>query len=130
MAEPAAANPERNHLLATLSRPDRVRFLPGVEYVSLERYAFLERPGEEIEHVYFRLSGLGSVVAVGSRARDQRIGAGIFGRDGMSGLPILLGAARSPHEVYVQIPCEALRMTARDLKSLLDLPDFKDLLLR
>ena len=56
------------------------------------------------------------MVAVGDRLRDQRIEAGIFGRDGMSGTAIVLGSDRSPHETFVQIPGAALRIEADALR--------------
>jgi CRP-like cAMP-binding protein len=39
-------------------------------------------------------------VAIG--LTGKRIEAGLFGRDGMSGLPIVMGDDRSPHEAFMQ----------------------------
>lgn len=110
----------RNRLLAALPPPDAEALGPHLEPVALDRAFFMERPGQPIAHVYFPLSGMGSVVAVGDRRRDQRVEAGVFGREGMSGLAVVLGNDRSPHEVFVQIPGEALRMPADALREALD----------
>ena len=68
---------------------------------------------------YFPTNGMGSVVAVGDRRRDQRLEAGIFGREGMSGLAVILGADQSPNEVFVQLPGEGLRLPADALREAL-----------
>ena len=79
----------------------------------------------------FPLAGLGSVVAVGSRAKDQRVETRIFGRDGMSGISIVMGADRAPYEVYVQVAGVGLRMASGDLVGLMDeRPAIRALLLR
>jgi CRP-like cAMP-binding protein len=129
MAEPAS-DITRNHLIAAALPAGRDVLAAHLEHVSLDRRAVLEAPGAPIAHVYFPLSGLGSLVAIGSRRRDQRVEAGIFGREGMSGLPVVLGAARSPHEVYMQIPGEAMRLPVAAFGTLLDRPAIRDVLLR
>ena len=120
----------RNHLLATLPPDDAEALRVHLEPIALGRPFFMERPGKSISHVYFPLSGMGSVVAVGDRHRDQRIEAGVFGREGMSGLAVLLGDDRSPHEIYVQIPGEGLRLPADALRAVLgERPEVRRVLL-
>ncbi len=120
----------RNRLLAAMLPGVRDFLFANLDHVSLDRRTFLERPGVPITHAYFPLSGLGSLVAVGARHRDQRVEAGIFGREGMSGLPVVLGAEHSPHEVYMQIPGEAIRVPVAALQTLIDRPAIRDLFLR
>ena len=110
----------RNRLLAALPPADAEALAPHLEPIALRRGFYIERPGEPVSHVYFPLSGMGSVVAVGDRHRDQRIEAGVFGREGMSGLAVVLGDGRSPHEAFVQIPGEGLRLPADALREVLD----------
>lgn len=115
-----AYDPRRNGLLAALSQEDLTALSDHLEFVVLARRHVMERPGEEISEIYFPLSGLGSIVAVGSRLKDQRIEAGIFGRDGMSGTSILLGARTSVHEVYIQLPGDGLRLPADALRDAME----------
>ena len=102
-----------NRLLRALG-PDDVNLLAAhLEPVSLKRGDVMNHPNERIEHVYFPVDCVGSVVAVTREGR--RIEVGIFGRDGMSGPSVLLRSDRSPHESFVQIPGAALRMDADKL---------------
>ena len=101
-----------NTLLAALPHEDLARLGRDGERIDLARNHRMEEPGRPIAHIYFPLSGLGSVVAVGDRLRDRRIEAGIFGRDGMSGTAVVLGNDRSPHETFTQIAGPALRVPA------------------
>lgn len=112
--------PSRNRLLAAMPEADAAALAPHLERVPLELRMPIERPGEPIAHVYFPLAGMGSVVAVGDRRRDQRVEAGIFGPEGVSGVPRILGADRSPHECFVQMPGEALRLPADALRAAMD----------
>jgi len=64
-----------------------------------ERLQFANRPAKD---VYFLESGLGSVVAIGRGGRRQAE-VGVIGREGMTGLPIVLGAERSPCEIFMQV---------------------------
>jgi CRP-like cAMP-binding protein len=62
-----------------------------------------------VEHVYFIDDGLGSIVADGT---EQPIEVGIIGRDGFSSPNVLLGAERSPHDVFMQIAGKGHRIRA------------------
>ena len=57
-------------------------------------------PERAIEHVYFPDSGFVSVVADG--APDQHVEVGLIGREGMTGLAVVLGTDRTPNETLVQ----------------------------
>ena len=74
----------------------------------------LVEPDTPIEHVYFLEQGIASVVAITSQGR--RIEAGIVGREGLTGIPVLLGADRTPHECFIQTSGEGLRIGADDLR--------------
>jgi CRP-like cAMP-binding protein len=108
---------ERNHLLANL--PDDVldRLRPHMERVQLAVGKRLEKPNERIAHVLFPLSGICSVLAA---AGDDRIEVGIIGRDGMTGVSVVLGADTSPHECFVQVAGEALRLAVGELHQVIE----------
>ena len=120
----------RNRLLAALPPEDARALAAHLEPIALPRAFFMERPGRPIGHVHFPLSGMGSVVAVGDRHRDQRIEAGVFGREGMSGLAVVLGGDRTPHETFVQLPGEGLRLPADALRAVMgERPEVRRVLL-
>lgn len=97
-----------NSLLAALSRNDRGRLIAGLEPVKLKFGEVLYEPGEKIRHVYFPRNSLVSllVLADGHLALE----VGLIGREGMVGVPLVLGAATSSARALVQGAGTALRM--------------------
>lgn len=105
----------RNRLLSSLSRDDFALLRPRLIAAKLKLRDVVIAPGEPIEQLYFPEEGILSVVAV--TAGDHRIEVGLIGREGMSGTAILLHTDRTPHEVFVQVPGDALRVAAADLRA-------------
>jgi CRP-like cAMP-binding protein len=89
-----------NLLIRLLGPADFAAIVPSLERVWVEQDQVLARPNEPIEHVYFPESGFVSTTAI--TAGDGRTEVGITGREGMIGIPVLLGADRTPHETFVQ----------------------------
>ena len=58
--------------------------------------------------------GFASVVAVQSRGKQVEVG--LIGREGMTGLPIVLGNHRSPHATYIQSPGKGKCIPATELR--------------
>jgi len=90
----------RNLLIRHLAPADLDLLLPRLEQVWVEQDQMLARPDTPIEHVYFPESGFISTTAI--TPGDGRTEVGITGREGMVGIPVLLGADRTPHETFVQ----------------------------
>ena len=114
-----------NRLLASLSTNDFDLLGPHLECVILGLRKNLERPNRRIDAVYFPESGFASVVAVQSKGKEVEVG--LIGREGMTGLPIVLGNHRSPHATYIQasgtgkcIPAAELRKATQTSVSLRD----------
>ncbi len=110
----AAPRHFRNRILAGLTGPQLALLEPDLEPVELPLGMNLERPGEPIEQAYFPAAGVGSVVAIGSDG--QRIEAGLFGREGMTGLAVVMGDDRSPHEMMIQLAGTGHRIEADALR--------------
>ena len=89
-----------NRLLASLSTDDFDLLEARLEPVTLGLRKYLERPNRRIDAVYFPEEGFASVVAVQSNGKQVEVG--LIGREGMTGLPIVLGNHRSPHATYIQ----------------------------
>jgi CRP-like cAMP-binding protein len=99
--------PTENRFLAALPREDYERISQRLTPLTLERGQVIYHTDELIEHVYFPISAMISMV---SRMSDgSNVEVGVVGREGVVGLPALLGVARSPHEYMTQIAGSALR---------------------
>jgi CRP-like cAMP-binding protein len=74
----------------------------------------LERANKAIAHVYFPDSSFASVVSNGRG--DRSVEVGLIGREGMTGLAIILGADRSPNETFMQLDGDGWRLPVGDLR--------------
>ena len=102
-----------NNLLSRLSRADARLLEPHLEAVDLPLRKQLQARNKRVEQVYFMESGIASVVANGGQA----IEVGMIGREGMSGVSVVLGdGERVPHETYMQIAGSGQRMSAAALR--------------
>ena len=117
MAPISAAHsaPSRNRLLAALLPADLALLQPHLQSTAMALLKDLERPYRRIESVYFPEAGIASVVAV--QPSETRLEIGLIGREGMSGIAVVLGGDQSPHSVYMQVAGEAQRITAKELRN-------------
>lgn len=106
-------NISSNRILSRLSGEDYELIRPYLEAVDLPLRKSLETRNKKIEHVYFFESGFASVVANGSS--NSSIEVGIIGREGMSGLAVIMETDRSPHDTYMQNAGNGQRITAANL---------------
>jgi CRP-like cAMP-binding protein len=89
-----------NQLLARLTRADARLLEPHLEAVDLPVRKQLQARNRRVERIYFPDSGIASVVANG----DTPIEVGMIGREGMTGISVLLGdEERAQHETYMQV---------------------------
>jgi CRP-like cAMP-binding protein len=107
----------RNRLLAALPRAELEQILPMLTRVELPIGMTIYEPKVRIEHVYFVLEGIISMV---SEMREGTVEVGTVGCEGMTGLPIVLAADTMPSRAFVQVPGEALMMHADDLRRAMD----------
>lgn len=82
MVPSPSLSPERNLILASLSKRDRAALRPHLEYAGLPLRMQLERANHPIRQVYFPESGFASVVANG--AGERSIEVGMIGREGVT----------------------------------------------
>jgi CRP-like cAMP-binding protein len=119
----------RNRLLAALPADDFALIRPHLEPVPLNQSDVIIQAHSPIEHVYFLEAGVTSIVT--RTERDRRIEIGLVGREGFAGVPVLLGADRTPHETFMQIGGAALRIEADAFRHALEQsPSLQKLLLR
>jgi len=107
--------PYANRLLALLPAGDQQRLLPKLELVPLNYRSVLFRALAPLDYAYFPNNGVVSLV---SHMQD---GTGIevatIGREGMLGGPLVLGVNAMPAQAIVQVPGEALRLSAAALRT-------------
>jgi CRP-like cAMP-binding protein len=116
-AVPSAQIEPQNRLLSALTPKDLALLTPHLAHHSLDVKQTLETPNRPIETCYFVESGYVSVVAVSARGRH--VETGLVGREGMTGLAVVMGDDRSPNETYVQAAGSAFGLPADDLRRLL-----------
>ena len=103
-----------NRILARLTREDFALLEPHLEPVDLPVKKRLETSKRRIDQVYFVEEGFVSVVANGSS--KPSIEVGIIGREGMTGLAVLLGGDRAAHDSYVQVAGKGQRISTAKLR--------------
>lgn len=119
----------RNSILSAMTAADYGLLQPNLEAVALEKDMVLEERDQAIGHVFFPNEGLGSVIAYTSQG--DRIESGIFGREGMSGTAILMGAERTPLQTIMQVGGSGLRIEVGAIRQAIEQsPELHKLLLR
>lgn len=87
-------------------------------------------PGRPIAHVLFPEAGIVSLLAA-SPDRQRSIEAGMVGREGMVGLPVVLGADAELHETLVQADTQGWRLPSDALRrAMAESPALHGVLLR
>ena len=114
-APPAVA---RNSVLSHLPAATWARLQPKLRRVQLKRHEILQEAHRSIDHIYFIQRGMAVLFA--RTRRDGDVGVAIIGRQGLVGIPVVLGTRRSPHRCLMEVPGEALQMAAEDLRQTMD----------
>jgi len=107
-----------NRLLSLLSDHDYERLRPHLTQVAFEYRKSLYEASRPIEHVYFPVDGVASLVITTAEGASAEVGT--IGSEGMVGLPICFGDRDAPSAVYVQVPGTALVMDSRAFRGELD----------
>jgi CRP-like cAMP-binding protein len=115
---PEGINPRINRLLACLPERELDALLPHFELVSLAHSEHVILPDVPIQHNYFPLSALLSLVT--TMEDGAAVESGIIGREGMSGIPVLLNAVQTTMPTFTQVPGEALKIKAEIIKAAYD----------
>ena len=107
-----------NRLLGALSPRDMTLLAPHLEPREFAVRHVFEEPNRPIKYVYFIERGFASVVAVATSARQVEVG--LIGREGVTGVPVLLGGDRAPHSCYAQHAGGGRRIRARILRETME----------
>jgi CRP-like cAMP-binding protein len=99
-----------NRLLSLLSDDDYQRLRPHLSPVVLDYRKSLYEASRPIEHVYFPIEGVASLVITTADGGSAEVST--IGSEGMVGLPVCLGDREAPSAVYVQVPGIGLEIGA------------------
>jgi CRP-like cAMP-binding protein len=104
-------NHKSNLILSALPPPEYERLSTHLEYVELPLGKVLYAPEEPIKYAYFLLGGAVSIVTV---LRDGgSVEAGVVGKEGVVGIPLVLGTKiELNRRAVVQIAGSGLRLKA------------------
>lgn len=97
-----------NLLLGVLRESERLRLKPYCRRVALPARATLCEADEPLPYAWFIESGVCSVLA---HARNgDVVEVGLIGREGLVGIPLVLGETCNPFHVIVQMSGGAIRI--------------------
>jgi CRP-like cAMP-binding protein len=116
----------QNAILIGLDEPQIKVVTSGGTLVNLKVREEIYQPSERIDYVFFPID---CVISVVTRMKDgHQIEIGTIGREGVSAIPLLLGAKSSLNESYCQVPGKAIKLDAKSFRSLTANTKFQKLL--
>jgi CRP-like cAMP-binding protein len=119
----------RNQIPAGLPREKYRQLFSGVRLVRLNENKILFEPEDDCRHAYFINSGVASLLSLIEDGDSIEVGS--VGNEGVVGISIALREAKAPYRVVVQLPGEALMVSADILRHEFDREgELKDRLLR
>ena len=115
-----------NAILAGIDRSELNAVIEQGSLVNLRVRHQIYQPEEVIDTVWFPID---SVLSIVTRMEDGRmIEVGTIGREGMTAIPLLLGATATANECYCQVPGSAIKISAKLFQSLRTSTTFRQLL--
>ena len=90
-----------NLLLRALSEADLALLEPHLKRENLKLKDGIFKKNEPIERVYFLEDGVASIVS--EQDDGEQVEVGLYGREGMSGAAVVLGAGQTPQNSMVQV---------------------------
>ncbi len=103
-----------NRLLALLPAPDLDTLRRHAEVVPLRHGHHVIVPDEPIHEVYFPLTCLLSLVT--TMEDGATVESGTIGREGMSGIPVVLNAGQTTMPTFCQIPGDSARIRSEHVR--------------
>ena len=114
IARQMLVSPANDLLYTLLSFWEYKELKPHLECVSLPLGTIIHHEHEEIKYVYFPNQAMISLVATMQNGATTEIS--LVGKEGMVGLPVILGGKSISYEAVVQVTGTAMRIKARIFK--------------
>ncbi|SFU84667.1 Crp/Fnr family transcriptional regulator [Halomonas korlensis] len=105
---------QKNGLLGSLSEDELSRILPHLEKVTLPLGESLSESGRVMNHVYFPLDSIVSLLCVMEDGASTEIA--VVGHEGVVGVSLFMGGETTPSRAIVQSAGEAYRLKGHLLK--------------
>jgi CRP-like cAMP-binding protein len=105
----------KNQLLAALPIEEYQNLAPHLESVELPLRQVLHEPGEPIEYVYFPTEAMISLVSI--MKDGSTVEVALIGKEGMVGIPVILGGNSTTSQAVVQVAGRGLRLQANILRT-------------
>ncbi len=106
-------NPIHNEILLALSATDGQALFSKLELVRLKVHHLLHEPGDALKSVFFCNSGMISILSVFPDGKSVEVG--LVGKEGVVGLPLLVGFRTSATRAISQIDATAFRVDGEAL---------------
>jgi CRP-like cAMP-binding protein len=110
----ASHNPQQNHLLAALPRPERERLWPHLHLVPMPLGEVLYESGDVLRYVYFPIDSIVSLLYVLADGASAEIS--VVGNEGLIGIALFMGGETTPSRAIVQSAGHAYRLIGQRLK--------------
>ncbi len=107
-----------NAILGRLTGEDKATVLNDGEISHFKLRQAVYEPDQRIQEVYFPLAAVLSVVT--HMQNGTMIEVGTIGREGMTGIPLLMGADSTPNGSFCQVDGDCWKMSASTFRTLLD----------
>ena len=104
-------SPANDLLYCLLSFPEYQELIPYLECVSLPLGTVIHHEYEPIEHIYFPNQAMISLVSTMENGATTEIS--LIGKEGMVGLPAILGGNSINYEAVVQVTGTAMRVESK-----------------
>ncbi len=104
----------RNQILAGLAPDEYDRLFSNLRPVSFAAQDVIYNAEDRIRSAYFINSGMASFLSI--TAEGESIEVGNVGNEGIVGTPIVFRQAKTPHQIVMQVPGEALEVNADILR--------------
>jgi CRP-like cAMP-binding protein len=113
----AAGKAVNNVILLSLPDEEYNLLRPHLEPIDLPQYKILHEPGEKIDFTYFLSEGMTSLVALSGDGRSVEVG--IVGKEGMVGMPLMVGLRRATFRAIMQVPGSGSRIRSEVFQDVL-----------
>jgi len=115
----------KNRILAALPKSELDRLAGQLKPITVKQHDTLYQPGEETGYVYFLEEGIASVVT--QLKGGATVEVGLVGREGVVGLPLVIGTGSMPFHSFIQIAGHGYRVKAELMSQMFQRsPVFRD----
>jgi len=106
--------PQQNHILSSLHKDAQKRLFPFLELVPLGLGQVLYESGTTMQHVYFPIDSIVSLLYVMENGASAEIS--VVGNEGIVGIALFMGGESTPSRAIVQSAGHAYRLKAQRIK--------------